>query len=374
MNEILPKVTIVTATFNLIKNGREKFFRKCVESVHNQTYKNIEHFIIDGASNDGTLEIIKDYKDKGWIKYYSEPDDGMCDAMNKGIKMASGEYVAILNSDDYYTEDAIELLIKAIKEKNADYSYSSTNMFSRETDNLFTVWDSGNDVFCRIFLGIPFNHEAMLCKKSVYEKLNYYEYKKYGTAADYYFVLKLILNDYKGSYVNEKAILHFRMDGTTNFSDTNKVSTTALKHIRDYQKVLLFLWSKFLNPYEIYKVKKFLRKSIFTGFNDKCLFYLHKNSILKKYKNFLLKLNLKNFPYDEVDRYVEKYRNFGNNDNYKRYYIFNILPILEIRNKNNKKIVYKLFNFLPLIEIRLKDNKVLYRLFNFIPIFSIKHK
>ena len=97
MTQKLPKVTVVTATYNLIKDGREKFFRQCVESIHNQTYKNIEHLVIDGASKDGTIDLIKEYADKGWIKYVSEPDKGMCDAMNKGIKIATGEYVAILN-------------------------------------------------------------------------------------------------------------------------------------------------------------------------------------------------------------------------------------------------------------------------------------
>ena len=104
-----PKVTVITATYNLIKNGREKSFRQCVESVHHQTYKNIEHLIIDGASTDGTLELIAEYEKKGWLRCVSEPDKGMADAMNKGIQKASGEYVIILISDDYYILDAIEV-------------------------------------------------------------------------------------------------------------------------------------------------------------------------------------------------------------------------------------------------------------------------
>lgn len=127
-----PKVTVVTPTFNLIEGGREKFFQQCIESVHNQTYQNIEHLIIDGASTDGTLELLQKYEKKGWIKCYSEPDEGMCDAMNKGIRKASGEYVAILNSDDFYTKNAIELSVKALLENNADYSYATTDMISRK--------------------------------------------------------------------------------------------------------------------------------------------------------------------------------------------------------------------------------------------------
>ena len=65
--------------------------------MHNQNYENVEHIIIDGASNDGTLELLKEYEDKGWIKVYSEPDDGVYYAMNKGIDKANGKYIAFLN-------------------------------------------------------------------------------------------------------------------------------------------------------------------------------------------------------------------------------------------------------------------------------------
>jgi len=81
-----PTVTVVTITYNLINAGRKEFFRQCVESVHNQTYENIEHIVIDGASTDGTLDLIKEYADKGWFTYYSEKDTGVYEAMNLKIK------------------------------------------------------------------------------------------------------------------------------------------------------------------------------------------------------------------------------------------------------------------------------------------------
>ena len=97
-----PLVTVVTITFNLIKAGREKTFRQSLESIHNQTYKNIEHIIIDGASQDGTIELLEEYAQKGWIKYYSESDTGIYNAFNKGIDRANGEYIVFVNSDDFY--------------------------------------------------------------------------------------------------------------------------------------------------------------------------------------------------------------------------------------------------------------------------------
>lgn len=113
-----PLITIVTITYNLIKAGREQTFRQCVESVHNQTYKNIEHIIIDGASNDGSLDLIKEYEDKGWIKCYSEPDKGIFDAMNKGIRLAKGVYVNFLNTDDYFHDiNGVENSVKKVNRR-----------------------------------------------------------------------------------------------------------------------------------------------------------------------------------------------------------------------------------------------------------------
>lgn len=99
----IPLVTVITATYNLIKSKREKFIIQCLESVHNQHYSNIEHIVIDGASDDGTLPLLKKYESLGWIKLFSEPDTGIYDAMNKGILKANGKYVSILNSDDFFT-------------------------------------------------------------------------------------------------------------------------------------------------------------------------------------------------------------------------------------------------------------------------------
>ena len=90
-----PLVTVITITFNIKKAGREKFFRQCIESVHKQHYKNIEHIIIDGASKDGTASILDEYFKKGWIRYIRESDEGVYDAMNKGIAMAKGKYITL---------------------------------------------------------------------------------------------------------------------------------------------------------------------------------------------------------------------------------------------------------------------------------------
>lgn len=99
-----PLISIVTPVYNCAE-----YIRDCIESVLSQNYPNFEHIIVDGASNDGTIEILKEYDHLKWI---SEPDDGEADALNKAIKMASGEIIGWLNGDDYYCENAFDFMLK----------------------------------------------------------------------------------------------------------------------------------------------------------------------------------------------------------------------------------------------------------------------
>ena len=98
------KISIITPCLNSAKT-----IRQTIESVLNQTYQDIEYIIVDGASTDGTLEIIQEYEDQfqGRMQYVSEPDNGIYDAMNKGIRMSHGNVIGIINSDDFYEEDAV---------------------------------------------------------------------------------------------------------------------------------------------------------------------------------------------------------------------------------------------------------------------------
>lgn len=364
----MPKVTVVTATYNLIKEGREQFFRQCVESVHNQTYKNIEHLIIDGASNDGSIDLIKEYADKGWIKYVSEPDKGMCDAMNKGIKMAKGEYIAILNSDDFYSENAVEKSIKALLESKADYSYADTNMLDRKSLELLKIWYAPEFNFAHFYYNMPFNHEAMFCKKSIYEKIGYYDWQKYDTIADYDFVMKLILSDCKRVYVNSP-ILQFRMDGTTCITnDRKRKSNSYSKHISNLYKLYFDLWSKILPQETIEKLKHFIDTKDYM--NSQTLAYLQQDCILYYYIKFLAEKKLKNFPWEYLFSAHMYNKNNVNQYDVKYIKLFNVLPILKMLNKNGK-IYCSLFNLLPLMRISYKGQTIRYKLFNFLPFLKI---
>ena len=117
------KISIITATFNSAKTVRDTF-----DSVLAQTYHDIEYIVVDGLSKDNTLDIIKEYAPKfnGRMRYISEKDKGLYDAMNKGIAMATGDIVGILNSDDFYTSnDILELVAETMNNEDIEAIYTN---------------------------------------------------------------------------------------------------------------------------------------------------------------------------------------------------------------------------------------------------------
>ncbi len=183
------QVTIITIVYNLINNNRVESFRKCIESVHNQTYQNIEHIIIDGASNDGTLDLINEYVEKGWVICFSEKDTGVYDAMNKGIKRAQGEYINFLNSDDCFNcNDAVELSVFFINKYNADFSFATCSYLDEHDKNIGIL----KPVIGRFYIRMPFCHQTMFVKKSVLTEINGFD-TYYTSAGDFDHILRICL-------------------------------------------------------------------------------------------------------------------------------------------------------------------------------------
>ncbi len=188
-----PKVTIVTVTYNIIENNRLETFIQCMESVHRQNYSNIEHLVIDGASFDGTVDILDKYCKKGWITYYSKKDSGMYQAMNRGIGSANGKYIAFLNTDDYYHNyNAVDESVRFLENSKADFSYALNRLVSEDD-----IWYATRKPQIGSFVAqMPFCHQTMFTKKDALLEIGKFN-EKYRSAADYDIVMRLLMNGFE---------------------------------------------------------------------------------------------------------------------------------------------------------------------------------
>ena len=184
------KISVITATFNSGKTVRDT-----IESVLRQTHKDIEYIIIDGKSKDDTMEIVRSYESQFGerIRYVSEPDKGIYDAMNKGIAMATGDIIGILNSDDFYTsDDVLEQVARVMSDAEVDAVYGDVHY----------VNDAHLDKCVRYYTSRPFHrswmrfgfmpaHPSFYCRREIYERFGMFD-TTYKVAADFENLLRLI--------------------------------------------------------------------------------------------------------------------------------------------------------------------------------------
>lgn len=207
------KVSIITASYN---SG--KYIEDTIKSVLSQSYQNIEYIIIDGGSKDDTLDIVKKYEKNfnGRLKWISEKDKGIYDAMNKGINLATGDLVGLINSDDYLSnETIIEKVVNKIKEKNSDLIYGDLD-FIKESDKTDIVrkWKSGvykKGIFRR---GWHPAHPTLYIKKEFYDRVGNFSLD-YKIAADFDLMLRIFeKNNPKVDYL-EEVMVKMRVGGVS---------------------------------------------------------------------------------------------------------------------------------------------------------------
>lgn len=214
MSKSTPLVTVVTITFNLLKAGRKDNIRQCIESVHAQDYPNVEHIVIDGASTDGTLDLLRPYEKQKWLSIYSEPDSGIYDAMNKGVAHARGEFIAFLNSDDFWHDPhGISASVEALRREHADFSFAPVYYLNGD-DVREGVLDN---VIGNFHTRMPCSHQSMFVHRRVFEKIGSFN-TDYKSSADFDFVLRMCLSG--ATFV--RVPLNF-----TSFRHTGLSSTTA---------------------------------------------------------------------------------------------------------------------------------------------------
>jgi len=209
------KVSIITAVYN-----NKETIQDAIDSVLNQSYKNIEYIIIDGASIDGTIETIKSYGDK-ITKFISEPDRGIYDAMNKGVALATGDVIGILNSDDFYIDEhVIEKVINIFQEEKVDSVYADLVFVKpNNLDKTIRYYNSSKFNPSKFAYGWMPAHPTFFVKQKIYKKYGVFK-TDYKIAADYEILVRF-LEKYKISYYYiQLPIIKMRIGG---------VSTSGIK-------------------------------------------------------------------------------------------------------------------------------------------------
>ena len=251
------KISIITATYN-----SERTLRDTLDSILSQTYPDIESIIVDGASKDGTMDIVHEYEPKfqGRMHWISEPDKGIYDAMNKGIKMASGDVIGVLNSDDFYTsDDALQVIADAFANNDIDATYGDIH-FVNDDDLSKRVRYYSSAVFRRSFMrfGLMPAHPSFYCKKAVYEKYGAFD-TSYKVAADFENLLRIIyVGNIKTKYI-PKDFVTMRTGGasTAGLSSRTQIMKDHLRALKTngiYSNVFL------LSLRYIYKVYELVRR------------------------------------------------------------------------------------------------------------------
>lgn len=216
VHSITPLVSIVTGTYN-----SAAFIEDCVNSINSQNYTNIEHIIIDGNSKDATVALIKSTPNRV-STLISEKDDGIYDAMNKGLKLAKGEIVGILNSDDFYnSNEVLNRVVDAFKNPEIDCVYGDLVYVDQQnTDRVVRKWVTGPYREKAFKKGWHPAHPSFFVRNSVYKKWGYFDLK-FGLAADFELMLRFLeKNKIKSTYL-PFPMVRMRLGGATNKSIAN---------------------------------------------------------------------------------------------------------------------------------------------------------
>lgn len=197
------KISIITVCLNSVKT-----IEKTITNVLNQSYSNVEYIIIDGASTDGTCEVINQYKNR--LAYYcSEPDGGLYHAMNKGLQHVTGDVIAFLNSDDWYLESALSYVAMYFKETKADvlcFGVTRENKDGERSDRYSRVRIDENG-----FERLEVFHPATFVKKSIFDEIGYFD-TGYRLAADYDWLLRMKKHGYTVQCI-EKVVTYYSDGG-----------------------------------------------------------------------------------------------------------------------------------------------------------------
>lgn len=199
-----PLLTVITVVYNGIE-----CLEQCMNSVLSQTYTPIEYIVVDGASTDGTVTLIEQYSEQlaYWI---SEPDKGIYNAMNKGLALAQGEVIALLNADDFYYPEALTQVMDAYKASKADVLYGDV-CHIQELSNVSLI-KRGVPRLDRMKETMTLIHPAVFVTRETYEQVGNFN-EQYRIAADYDFLLRAVVAERHFHYVEGSMLTGYRGGG-----------------------------------------------------------------------------------------------------------------------------------------------------------------
>jgi len=218
------KISIITITFNSAKT-----LQRTLSSVIGQTYTDIEHVIVDGASTDGTVELIEAYaKKRPNVRWVSEKDDGIYNALNKGIKMATGDAIGFLHSDDVlFAPDSIEHIAAAFQDTDVDVVYGDLQYC--HGNRVVRRWQSNPFNPSSLKYGWMPPHPTVYVRKNVYEQVGEYD-EWFRISADFDMMLRIFTAGYKSHYLPE-VIVSMETGGASNKNTKARLSKTQEDYI-----------------------------------------------------------------------------------------------------------------------------------------------
>ena len=277
------KLSIITINYNNAEG-----LRKTLASVASQTYRNIEHIIIDAASTDGSVDIIREYESANSlipnsliVKWVSEPDRGIYNAMNKGIRKATGEYVQILNSGDILAADNVTERMAAALENNGNPEFIYGNMIKKDYASERIIGKSKEvEYSLRQYYSSTMNHDCCYIRRDIYAKYGLYD-ENLKIVSDWKWFLQTIgLGNVKPVYVDID-VTHFDMSGISerNLALRNQERREVLEEL--LPPAVLADYDAYAFPIEQYKRLKKYHLWPLAYFLERVLFKLNKWKILR---------------------------------------------------------------------------------------------
>ena len=228
------KFSIITPNYN-----GARYIEKCIESVLMQKV-DLEHIIVDAKSTDSSKDILKKYPH---LKVICEKDEGMYDAINKGVAIATGDIISYLNCDDRYVDESLFIVLESFNNnKDIDYIYGNCRLIDNLERKLYDykVPPLFGNVLRKISV-VPWAQPSIFYKKHIFDDLGFFD-NKYSLAADYHFMKKIILSEFKGQKVNKILSCFMKRDdalSSENFAEMNLEVEMIKRELKHQNKPLL---------------------------------------------------------------------------------------------------------------------------------------